>query len=165
MLRIVKWSCLGFVVLFITIQLHRPARTNPAVESSRTIEVNTQMTPEVAVILRKACNDCHSYETNWPWYSNTAPVSWFLINHVNHGRQHLNFSEWSLYDDRQAAKLLDAMCEWVEKDRMPLSSYTLAHTNARLSTAEKHVICDWVETERKRRAGHTDNLTRKKREN
>jgi hypothetical protein len=128
------------------------------------------MTPEVAAILRKACNDCHSNETRWPWYSNVAPVSWFLVDHVNHGRRHLNFSDWSEYDDRTADKLLGAMCEWALKDRMPLDSYTTVHSDAILSPAEKEAICNWVEAERGRaghsRAGYSKpNLMRKKPEN
>jgi hypothetical protein len=72
-LRILKWVAIVLVVGLVGIQFVRPARTNPPVDKSQTIEAFTQMTPEVTSILDRSCRDCHSNQTVWPWYSNVAP--------------------------------------------------------------------------------------------
>lgn len=152
MRKTVKWTVLSLLLIFTLAQLHRPARRNPPVEESHTMEHQLQVPSQVGTILDRSCNDCHSNKTTWPWYSNVAPVSWFVTDHVNHGRRHLNFSEWSGYNRRQTDNLLDAICEWVEKDRMPLDSYTAIHRNAVLSPEDKRTLCEWSRGERARLA-------------
>ena len=119
--KILKWFALLVVVVLVGLQFVRPARTNPAVDQSQTIHARLQVNPQVAAILDRSCQDCHSNTTRWPWYSNVAPVSWFVIDHVNHGRSHLNLSEWGSLDNRQAGKKLEEMCEEVEDGAMPLA--------------------------------------------
>src|SRR5438876_6423144 len=103
MIRVLKIITIVAVVLIVGIQFVRPARTNPAVDESQTIFARTQMTPPVAAILDRSCRDCHSNKTVWPWYTNVAPVSWFIVNHVNEARPLLNFSQWGTLDrDRQS---------------------------------------------------------------
>src|SRR5215213_10280083 len=101
--KALKWVAIGLAALFAGLQFIRPARTNPPVDESRTITAQAHLAPEVASILDRSCNDCHSNQTRWPWYSNIAPVSWFVINHVNEGRAEMNFSDWAQYSagDRQ----------------------------------------------------------------
>ncbi len=153
MFRILKIILTAIVVLFAAIQLVRPARTNPAVDESQTIFAKTQMTPEVSAILNRSCNDCHSNKTAWPWYTNVAPVSWWVINHVNEGRHNLNYSEWVKLDpDRQDRKLRQ-ICDEVQDGVMPLSSYLPLHPQAKLSEQDKKTLCDWTEAERARRSG------------
>ncbi|HMG74331.1 MAG TPA: heme-binding domain-containing protein, partial [Pyrinomonadaceae bacterium] len=121
--KIVKWLLISLICLFILIQLKRPARTNPAVDESQTIEARAQMPPQAKDILDRSCRDCHSNKTEWPWYTNVAPVSWWITDHVNEGRQNLNLSEWGKLDkDRQDRKLRQ-ICDEVEGGGMPLSSY------------------------------------------
>jgi hypothetical protein len=110
------------------------------------------MPPEIAAIFERSCRDCHSYNTQWPWYSHIAPASWFLISHVNEGRRHLNFSEWASYDSKKARKKLEDICNEVEEGVMPLKSYLLLHSEAKLSPDEVQKICEWVEAERQRLA-------------
>lgn len=152
MRKVLKWLLLGIVVLFIAVQFVRPARTNPSVDQTQTINAHLQITPPVAAILDRSCHDCHSNSTRWPWYSHVAPASWFLIDHVNSGRSHLNFSEWGKLDKREADKKLEEMCEEVSDKLMPIDSYTWIHRSAKLSDADIKVICDWTEAERKRLA-------------
>lgn len=152
LLRVLKWIVIVLAVVFVGIQFVRPARTNPAIDASRTIEANSQMTPEVASILDRSCRDCHSNKTIWPWYTNVAPVSWWLSNHVNEGRQNLNFSDWArLPPDRQDRKLRQ-ICDEIEDGVMPLSSYLPMHPAARLSEQDKKTLCDWTDAERERLA-------------
>ena len=137
-------------VLFVGIQFIRPARTNPQIDPSLTIEAHTQMTPEVASIFDRSCRDCHSHKTVWPWYTNVAPVSWWLTDHVNSGRQDLNLSEWGkLTRDRQDRKLRQ-ICDEVTDGQMPLSTYLPMHPVARLSEQDKKTLCDWTDAQRER---------------
>jgi Haem-binding domain len=145
-----KITTIVLVVAFLGIQVVRPARTNPPVDESQTIFARTQMTPQVASILDRSCRDCHTNKTVWPWYTNVAPVSWWLSNHVNDGRRILNFSEWGkLPSDRQDRKLRQ-ICDEVQDGVMPLSSYTPMHPQARLSDQDKKTLCDWTDAERQR---------------
>jgi hypothetical protein len=149
-LRVVKWIVSVLIVVFLGIQFVRPARTNPPVDESQTILARTQMTPQVAAILERSCRDCHSNQTVWPWYTNVAPISWWLSNHVNEGRQNLNLSEWGRLDhDRQDRKLRQ-ICDEVQDGVMPLSSYLPMHPQAKLSAEDKKILCDWTEAERER---------------
>src|SRR5687768_3196068 len=111
--KVLKWLAVVVVVVFLGLQFVRPARTNPSVDQTQTINAHLKITPPVAAILDRSCHDCHSNSTRWPWYSNVVPASWFLVDHVNEGRQHLNFSEWGKLDKRQADKKLEEMCEEV----------------------------------------------------
>jgi hypothetical protein len=149
-LRVLKWVAIVLVVILVGIQFVRPARTNPPVDPGQTIESHVQMTPEVASILDRSCRDCHSNKTTWPWYTNTAPVSWWVIDHVNHGRSHFNYSEWGKLKRDDQDKSLREICDEVQEGLMPLPSYLPMHPNARLSEQDKTTICDWTEAERQR---------------
>src|ERR1044071_9091520 len=109
--KILKWTAVVLAALFGALQFVRPARTNPPVDESRTIAAHLSVTPEVAAILDRSCNDCHSNVTRWPWYSNVAPVSWFVVDHVNVGRSEMNFSDWAQYPTRQQGGLLKEICK------------------------------------------------------
>jgi Haem-binding domain len=150
LLRILKWVVIVLALAAVGIQFVRPARTNPTIDQSQTLEAHTQMTPEVAKIFERSCNDCHSNKTAWPWYSNVAPVSWWLIDHVNHGRSHLNYSEWGKLKPADRNKSLQEICDEVADGNMPLPSYLPMHPQARLSEQDKKVLCDWTEAERQR---------------
>lgn len=151
-LRIIKWAMIVLACLLVAIQFVRPARTNPQVDESQTIFARTQMTPQVAAIFDRSCRDCHSNKTVWPWYTNVAPISWWLSNHVNDGRRSLNMSEWGkLAQDRQDRKLRQ-ICDEVSDGVMPLSSYLPMHPQAKLSAEDKKILCDWTEAERERRS-------------
>lgn len=154
-----KWLkriVIGLVVLLLVSQVIRPAKTNPAVDSARTIQALTRMTPEVDAILRRSCNDCHSYETKWPWYTNIAPASWLVVHDVNEGREHLSLSDWASYNRKRAAHLLDEMEEEVRKGNMPLGKYVILHREAALSETDKSVLLTWLSEEKKRLESQSD---------
>jgi hypothetical protein len=106
-------------------------------------------------ILRRSCNDCHSSETVWPWYSNVSPVSWFLKSHIDEGRRELSFSEWATYPKRKRERKLHEMCEQVEAGEMPLKSYLPLHPSARLSDEDKRRLCEWTRQEEERQPEET----------
>jgi Haem-binding domain len=149
-LRGIKWLAIALICLLLAIQFIRPARTNPAVDESQTIFARTQMTPQVAAIIGRSCRDCHSNKTIWPWYSNVAPVSWFVIGHVHDGRRALNLSEWARLDPDRQSKKLQQMCDLAQDASMPLSSYTPMHPGSKLSADDVKMLCEWTESERSR---------------
>ena len=150
MRKLLKWTVIVLVVLFLGIQLMRPARSNPPVDESQTIEARTQMTPQVKAIFERSCNDCHSNKTVWPWYTNVAPISWWIVGHINEARQLMNLSEWGKLDrDRQDRKLRQ-ICDEVTDGGMPLPSYLPMHPKAKLSEQDKKTLCDWTAAERER---------------
>ena len=136
-------------VLGLGSQLIRPGRTNPPTDPARTLKTRVQLPEEVGRLLDRACRDCHSHETKWPWYSNVAPVSWLLVNHVNHGRSHLNLSDWASYSASEADKRITEMCEQVREGEMPMTSYLWLHEEARLAKDDIDAICKWSSESRK----------------
>ena len=148
--KVLRWIVVVVACLFVVAQFSRPARTNPAVDQSLSLESRVQVSPLVSAIIDRSCSDCHSNKTRWPWYSNVAPVSWFVIDHVNEGRQNLNFSEWGRYTKRDTDGLLKQICQEVKAGAMPLSSYTPLHPGSKLSAEDKKILCDWANAERQR---------------
>lgn len=140
----VKGAFLLLVVVAGVIQLARPARTNPSSDPSDHIKAVLPVHPEVEAVLSRSCNDCHSNDTVWPWYSNVAPVSWLLANDVKEGRRELNFSSWGSYQGEKQQKLLGEICKEVRSGEMPGPAYRLAHPKARLTQAEQATLCAWT---------------------
>ena len=127
-----------------------PARTNPPVTQSQTLQGATHVPAHVDALLRRSCMDCHSNETRWPWYSQIAPMSWALAGDVHRARKALNLSEWGLRVGQRpttAITYLTAMCADVSKGRMPLPKYLMLHPESRLTRADKESLCSWTSTE------------------
>lgn len=133
---------LAVVAVLVLIQLVRPEMTNPPVTG------DIGAPPEVAAILKRACYDCHSNETKWPWYSQVAPVSWLVADHVKDGRKHLNFSEWQGYEDGRKLKKMEETAEEVGEGEMPIPGYVALHAEAKLTDAEKNAIVQWAKSAR-----------------
>lgn len=133
--------------MFAGLQFTSPARTNLPINESHTLQAVTNISKDVSEIFARSCNDCHSNQTNWVWYTNIAPVSWFTVNHVNEGREELNFSEWGTYGDKIKETRLNAICYLVENKKMPLDSYLLLHSEAKLSSDDIKKVCDWTKSE------------------
>ena len=136
--KILRWGALAALVLFAAIQLKGIDRANPP------IETDVAAPAEVQEILRRACYDCHSHETEWPWYSYIAPVSWWMAEHVEHARGDLNFSEWPRFDFEEQEHAFKDIHEQITKDEMPLKSFRIMHPEARLSDEEKEVLLRWA---------------------
>lgn len=131
--------------LFLIIQCFRIDTANPAVVRGMDISEIKPVPPsiEVAAILKKACYDCHSNTTVYPWYSQIAPVSWWLQNHIHNGRKRLNFSIWNTYPAAKKDKKLAEAVDIVLEGEMPLNSYTWMHKSARLTAAERKLLSDF----------------------
>ncbi len=142
----VKKILLGLVAVLIIIQFFRIDKTNPPVDNSQDFMTLTSPPAEVAQIMKDACYDCHSHETAYPWYTNVAPVSWWIKKHINEGREHLNFSIWGTYTAKKADHKLEECYEEVEEGEMPLNSYTWAHAEARLTDTQREQLVSWFKS-------------------
>ena len=127
----------------VAMQVVRYPRSNPAVESDLVAP------PEIKSVLHRACYDCHSNETQWPWYGAIAPLSWLLHHEVTEGRRRLNFSDWADYaaDPGTAAQKLSEISRSVATDTMAPWYYLLLHPSARLTAAERDRIAQWTDQE------------------
>jgi len=143
MVRIVRWILVVFLVLFIGAQFVRPVRDNPPSPAGGSLTANAP--PQVTAILNRACRDCHSNDTRWPWYTSVTPTNWLVADHVHHGREHLNYSLWTAIDEDDQDKLLGNICNLAQRKRMPLPSYLWLHRDAKLSDADVKTLCEWTE--------------------
>ena len=99
--------------------------------------------PTTRLLAQRACFDCHSNETVWPWYTNIAPVSWLIANHVDEGRQVLNFSDWTASTRRGEA--MEVIPEVIQENEMPPAYYDMIHPTARLTPQEKQILIDGLQ--------------------
>lgn len=134
---------LGLLVVFVLMQLIRIDKSNPEGDHQNDISVLKRPDPEITTILKNACYDCHSNEVYYPWYSNVAPISWWIKHHVNEGREHLNFSEWGTYNPKKSDHKLEECIEMLEEKEMPLYSYTLIHKPANISDAQRTKLIEF----------------------
>ncbi|RYE35902.1 MAG: hypothetical protein EOP48_30025 [Sphingobacteriales bacterium] len=138
---------IGLIALvpLIGIQVIQPARnTSGQVPSSKDITIITSPDPEVKALLKTACYDCHSNNTNYPWYATIQPMGWLLSSHISNGKAELNFDEFGNYPGRRQQSKLKSIASQVEKDEMPLGSYSLMHKEARLNREQKTMIINWA---------------------
>jgi hypothetical protein len=134
------------LIIFLLMQLYQPAR-NIAFEQDLTANFTKvyNVPKNVEAILRTSCYDCHSNNTDYPWYSNIQPIGIFMKNHINKGKENLNFNEYGNYSKRKQNSKLKAINKQIELNEMPLASYTLIHKNAILSSSQKQEVMKWIE--------------------
>jgi hypothetical protein len=136
---------LGIGLVLIAIQFIRPAHNINSQVSATDISKTVKTSDSVRAVLKKACYDCHSNNTYYPWYSNIQPVGWLLANHISQGKRQLNFSEFGSYSQRRQSSKLDDIANELQNDGMPLSSYKLLHKEARLTANEKILVIKWAQ--------------------
>ena len=127
-------------ITLVGIQFIPVSRTNPPVQTPIPAPDN------VRTILRRACMDCHSNETVWPWYSHVAPVSWLVARDVHEAREHLNLSEWNRYNQKDRLDAADHIWREVSRGSMPMGIYVVAHSEANLSDEDKKLIEAWTKS-------------------
>ena len=131
----------AFVVLLIA-QFIRPDKNNDGYETVISFENETKPSVQVAQILKDNCYDCHSDQTQYPWYAEVAPFSYWLADHVKDGKGHFDASSWESYSAKKKDHKLEELIEMVEKGEMPLNSYTWLH--GKLSEADKKLLLQWA---------------------
>ena len=136
-MRIVKIIMLVLLVCFVGLQFV-PTKLNQSTVVPKTdfMEVN-KVPATIRNKLQVSCYDCHSNNTDYPWYNKIQPAAWFLEDHIKQGKDELNFSEWEAYSNRRKNSKLRSIISQIQDDEMPLYSYTLMHREAKFSEAEK----------------------------
>ena len=147
-MRVFKKILLVLFIVFILIQFIRPARNQSGQVLPADITKTVNIPDKVLDVFKNSCYDCHSNDTRYPWYVNIEPMGWFMARHIKNGKANLNFSEFGSYSKRKQANKLRAIAKSVNDGSMPLSSYTIMHTDAKLSEENKKLITDWVSTTR-----------------
>jgi hypothetical protein len=140
-----RLTALGLAGALLGMQLVRSPRNEGAAEGPSSIVAQQAVPAPVKQILQRACYDCHSNRTVYPWYESVQPVAWWLNKHVTEGKGELNFSEFAGYGTKRAVRKLQAIADEVHDREMPLTSYLLMHRDARLTDAERALVSKWAE--------------------
>lgn len=131
-------------VVLVLIQFYRPDLNNSSYESAvNKFILQNNVSSEVESILKTSCFDCHSNHTSYPFYAQVAPISFWINHHVEEGKEHLNFSDWNNYSIKKKLHKLDEIIEEIEEHEMPLRSYTLLHTDAKLNEEASKLLVNW----------------------
>jgi len=128
-------------------QVSTPRPDTPPIDAAARLEALGSAPAPVLSLLRRACYDCHSSETRWPWYSHVAPMSFLVVHDVTKGRGQLNWSRWRDYNPYDRADLLDKVCELTTKKTMPPAPYLWLHADAELSDPDVRALCAWTDAE------------------
>ena len=141
-----------------------PISKNQSKEFSKDISTIEKITPDVKNILQSSCYDCHSNNSNYPIYASIQPIAWWLQHHIDEGKEELNFSEFAGYSPRRRFHKLEEIKEQIVEKEMPLYSYTIVHTQAKLREQQKSILINWVNsTMAKMKADyHPDSLKMKR---
>jgi hypothetical protein len=138
--RTIRLILYVLLLALVVIQFIPVDRSVPEVDPGQDLLAISNTPEQMRSLIKDACYDCHSYETEYPWYAYVAPVSMWLQGHVDHGRGHLNFSTWTAYDADEADHKLEEIGEEVGEGHMPLKSFIWMHPEAKLSDEQRAVV-------------------------
>jgi len=140
-LKIIAWLAL---VALIVIQFFPIILNESDTVPQSDFMVENQVPATIKNRLQISCYDCHSNNTDYPWYSKIQPAAWYLKDHIQEGKDELNFNEWATFSDRRKNSKLRSIISQIEEDKMPLDFYTLIHRDAILSDEDKRMIIDYM---------------------
>lgn len=140
----IKKALLIIALLILIIQIFKTDKNISTTRSMNAIEEHYPVPKQIGTLLQNSCYDCHSNNTVYPWYSSIQPFDWWLNSHITEGKQELNFDDFNSYDVKKKKHKLDEIIEVIQKNKMPLSSYTLVHKKAIISNQEKEEIIAWA---------------------
>ncbi|WP_020604446.1 heme-binding domain-containing protein [Spirosoma spitsbergense] len=135
---------LTLLVILVAIQFIRPEKNQAVGMATNDITTKYAVPATIHAVLKRSCFDCHSNNTEYPWYNNIQPVAWFLNHHVQEGKGELNFNEFASYPPKKARHKLEEVGKAVTEGWMPLDSYLWIHHDANLSSEEAKLIADWA---------------------
>lgn len=142
--KIIKRALVILLAGLIVIQFIHPQKNISNTVTAEDFNTIYPIPDSVQKILQKACYDCHSNNTRYPWYNNIQPVAWWLNDHINEGKRELNFSEFGKRPLDKRARKLKKLAKEVQEGGMPLDSYTWIHKDAVLTEAEKTMLINWA---------------------
>ena len=140
---------MALLFLFVAIQFIRPGRNSGDGASANDITHRVHTPDTVLNILKRACYDCHSNHTNYPWYTNINPIGWWMRGHINDGKRGINFSDLSSFNAKKLDHRLGDVAELTDSHDMPIESYTWIHKYAKLSNEEIALLKNWTDSARK----------------
>ncbi|GGW54581.1 heme-binding protein [Winogradskyella epiphytica] len=143
-MKIVKIIAVVLLVAFVGIQFVPTERNQSDVVPKTDFMLVNSVPDHIKSKLQTSCYDCHSNNTQYPWYNKVQPIAWFLEDHIKEGKAELNFNEWDSLSNRRKKSKLRSIIKQIENDEMPLDSYTLIHKDASFSEAEKQELIQWV---------------------
>ncbi len=132
------------LAVFVFIQFFQPNQNTGETASENDITKVYQVPDAVHAVLKKACYDCHSNSTNYPWYTHIQPFGWLMNSHIKEGKSELNFNEFGSYSARRQRSKIKAILASIKDGSMPLTSYTLIHRDAKLNNTQKTLITNWL---------------------
>lgn len=144
-MRFVKKILLISGSLFIALQFIRPVLNKSSQVLTTDISMVITVPDTVLSLLKNACFDCHSNNTDYPWYSNIQPMGWLMAYHIKQAKEDLNFSEFGSYSQRRQINKLDGIANSIKDDIMPLKSYKIMHKGAQLSSNERSLLINWAQ--------------------
>ena len=148
MKKFFKIFFLTLVIVLLLIQfIPQNLNNRSTVTTANDVSLAAHTGDTVKQLLQTSCYDCHSNHTIYPWYAHVQPFAWWLSSHIKDGKKRLNFSEFGLLGDKKKKKKLKGIIEQLKEDEMPLKSYLLIHTNAKLTTEQKAQIIEWAKRE------------------
>lgn len=139
----VKKVLLILLIIFCLIQFIRIDKTTKPINASKDLVAITAPDADITNTLKKACYDCHSNQPTFPWYTNIAPISWWIKHHIDEGSHHLNFSEWGTFSVKKKNHKIEECVELLESNEMPMNSYTWMHKEAKLSNDERLALVNY----------------------
>ncbi|MCY1719071.1 heme-binding domain-containing protein [Prolixibacteraceae bacterium Z1-6] len=142
MRKIVRFLGIVLVIGFIAIQFFQPEKNNAPITENHIFRYE-QVPEDIQTVINNACMDCHSNHTNYLWYHRITPVSWMVSKHVTNGKEELNFSEWGEMDVFEKITKLEEICQETERKTMPIKSYKVLHSEAKLTDEQISDICNW----------------------
>lgn len=143
-----KKILIGLLIVIVISQFVQPSKNNGEAASVKDVSQAVFVPDSVMFLLKTACYDCHSNRTNYPWYSKITPINWWLKNHVDEGKKHLNFSIFNEYDSKKQDHKMEEIIEMVAEHAMPLESYLWLHKEAHLTNAQREMIITWARNSR-----------------
>lgn len=144
-MKVVKIIAIVLLVAFVGIQFMPTTRNQSDSVPSTDFMLVNNVPENIQKKLQVSCYDCHSNNTQYPWYNKIQPVAWFLEDHIKEGKAELNFNEWDSLSNRRKKSKLRSIIKQIESDEMPLYSYTLIHKDVSFSEAEKQELIRWIE--------------------
>jgi len=139
-----KKILLFILIVFIGMQFFPSHKNRSGAPATKDVATIFNIPDSVLITLKQSCYDCHSNNTNYPWYSNIQPFGWWLNGHITEGKEELNFNEFGNYAGKRRINKLNAIANSVKDETMPLQSYLIIHPNARLSSHGKLAILNWI---------------------
>ena len=151
MKNIIRAFALGVVsVVVLASALVHPSGPVKTAKSDTPLLAGAELDPKVFEVIQRACQNCHSEKTVWPWYSHIAPMSWLVEGDVSQARSHMNLSHWSEYTVEEQQDLLARIGSAVRRREMPPARYTMIHPDGKLSPTERENVYRWAHAERRR---------------